>query len=153
MRAYYIPASAGVVLIISAFAPWMIAGDLSLGGVPDPAGWWILGLGVAAVLLSGLSLWTRKNSRHPLLLVGLASFAIMFLGYQWMSRTLRDAAWAQSQARAIVENIPAGAPPETSIGAGIYLGSIAAVVLVLFGLTIVIKRAPRAYAVSEDDDV
>ena len=153
MRAYYIPASAGVLLIISAFVPWMIAGDLSLGGVPDPAGWWIFGLGVTAVLLSGLSLWTRKNSRHPLLLVGLAAFAIMFLGYQWMSRTLRDSAWAQAQARAIVENVPAGAPPETSIGAGIYLGIVAAVVLVLFGLTIVVKRAPRAYAVSEDDDV
>ena len=118
MRAYYIPASAGLVLIVSAFAPWMVAGDLSLGGVPDPASLWILGLGVVAVLLSALSLWTRKNSRHPLLLVGLAAFAIMFLGYQWMSRTLRDAAWAQSQARAIVENIPAGAPPETSIGTG-----------------------------------
>jgi hypothetical protein len=153
MRAYYIPASAGVLLIISAFVPWMIAGDLSLGGVPDPAGWWILGLGVSAVLLSGLSLWTRKNSRHPLLLVGLAAFAIMFLGYQWMSRTLRDSAWAQAQARAIVENVPVGAAPETSIGAGIYLGLVAAMVLVLFGLTIVVKRAPRAYAVSEDDDV
>ena len=153
MRVYYIPAAAGVLLIVSAFLPWLMVDDLSLGGVPDPAGGWIFGLGLMAVLLAGLSIWTRKNSRHPLLLVGLSAAAIIFLGYQWMSRTLRDSVWAQTQARAIVENVPAGAPPEASVGAGIYLGLAAAVVLVLFGLTIVIKRAPRAYAISEDDDV
>ena len=114
MRAYYVPAAAGVLLIVSAFLPWIIVGGVSLGGVPDPAGWWIFGLGVTAVLLSGLSIWTRKNSRHPLLLVGLTAFAIMFLGYQWISRTARDSVWAQSQARAIVDNVPAGAPPEAS---------------------------------------
>jgi hypothetical protein len=153
MRAYYIPASAGVLLIASAFLPWMRLGEVSLGGVPDPAGWWILGLGILAVLLAGLSIWTRKNSRHPLLLVGLVAFAILFLGYQWMSRAVTNSAWAQTQARAIVENIPAGAAPETSVGAGIYLGLVAATVLVLFGLTIVFKRVPRAYAIPEDDDI
>lgn len=153
MRAYYIPASAGVLLIASAFLPWMMLGDVSLGGIPDPAGWWILGLGVLAVLLAGLSIWTRKNSRHPLLLVGLSAFAILFLGYQWMSRAVRNSAWAQTQARAIVENVPVGAPPDTAVGVGIYLGLVAATVLVLFGLTIVIKRVPRAYATPEDDDI
>lgn len=153
MRAYYLAASAGVLLIVSAFLPWMMVGDVSLGGVPDPAGWWIFGLGVIAILLAGLSIWTRKNSRHPLLLVGLSAAAIIYLGYQWMSRTVRDSVWAQTQARAIVENMPPGAPPEASVGPGIYLGLVAAVMLVLFGLTIVIKRAPRAYAVSEDDDL
>lgn len=153
MRAYYIPASAGVLLAISAFLPWMHVGDVTLGGVPETAGLWILGLGGLAVLLAGLSIWTRKNSRHPLLLVGLAAFATMFLGYQWMSRTVRDAAWAQEQARAIVTDTPAGAAPETVIGLGIYLGLVAATVLVLFGLTIVVKRVPSAYAVPEDDDI
>jgi hypothetical protein len=153
MRAYYIPASAGVLLIASAFLPWMRLGDVSLGGVPDPAGWWIFGLGILAVLLAGLSIWTRKNSRHPLLLVGLAAFAILFLGYQWMSRAVRNSAWAQTQARAIVENVPAGTPPDTAVGVGIYLGLVAATVLVLFGLTIVFKRVPRAYATPEDDDI
>lgn len=153
MRAYYIPASAGVILAVSAFLPWMHVGDAPLGGVPEAAGLWILGLGVLAVLLAGLSLWTRKNSRHPLLLVGLASFAIMFLGYQWMSRTVRDAAWAQAQASSIVNDTPAGAAPEAAVGPGIYLGLVGATVLVLFGLTIVVKRVPSAYAIPEDDDV
>ena len=152
MRAYYIPASAGVLLAVSAFVPWMYVGDVSLGGLPDTAGWWILGLGSLAVLLAVLSIVTRKNSRHPLLLVGLTAFAIMFLGYQWMSRTVRDAAWAQAQAQAIVNDVPAGAPPPTAIGLGIYLGIVAATVLVVFGLTIVVKRVPSAYAAPEDDD-
>jgi len=141
------------MLVVSAFLPWMHIGDVRLGGVPETAGMWILGLGVLAVLLAGLSIWTRKNSRHPLLLVGLAAFAIIFLGYQWMSRTVRNAAWAQAQASAIVNDVPAGAVPDTSVGPGIYLGLLAATVLVLFGLTIVVKRVPKAYAISEDDDV
>jgi len=153
MRAYYIPVFAGVLLVVSAFVPWMHVGDVSLGGLPDTAGWWILGLGVVAVVLAGLSIVTRKNSRHPLLLVGLAAFAIMFLGYQWMSRTVRDAAWAQAQAQAIVNDIPAGQAPRTAVGLGIYLGIAAATMLVLFGLTIVVKRVPSAYAVPTDDDI
>jgi hypothetical protein len=153
MRAYYIPLTAGLVLVLSAFLPWMFLGDARVGGVPDPAGFWILGLGVIAVTLAGLSLWTRKNSRHPLLVVGLAAFAITFLGYQWLSRSVRETAWARAQAQAIVENTPMQQPPPTVVGLGLYLGITASIVLVLFGLTIVIKKAPRMYAVSEDDDV
>jgi hypothetical protein len=151
MRAYYIPAVAGGVLVLSAFLPWMFLGDTRIGGVPDPAGYWVLGLGVTAITLAALSIWTRKNSRHPLLVVGLAAFAITFLGYQWLSRSVREAAWARSQAEAIVGNAPVQPPPPTGAGAGLYLGMAAAIVLVLFGLTIVLKKTPRPYAVSEDD--
>ena len=153
MRSYYVPVVAGLLLIVSSFLPWMALGEESVGGVPDPAGLWILVLGVTAVLLAGLSIWTRKNSRHPLLLVGLAAFAIMFLGYQWMSRAVRDTAWARAHARAIVEGVPAGEIPGTVVGAGIYLGLIAAVVLVGFGLTIVIRKVPGPYAKPEDDEL
>ena len=153
MRAYFIPLAAGLVLIASAFLPWMFLGDARVGGVPDPAGFWVLGLGVIAVTLAGLSLWTRKNSRHPLLVVGLAAFAITFLGYQWLSRSVNEAAWARAQAEAIVGNTPVQSPPPTAVGSGLYLGLAASVVLILFGLTIVIKKTPQMYAVSEDDDV
>ena len=105
---------------------------------------------------SSLATRTRAMSlgrRFAATCIGLAAFGILFLGYQWMGRTIRNSAWAQSQARAIVEGVPAIAPPEAIAGPGIYLGLTAAVVLVLFGLTIVVKRVPRAYAVSEDDDV
>jgi hypothetical protein len=153
MRAYYIPLTAGLVLILSAFLPWMFLGDAGVGGVPDPAGLWVLALGVMAVTLAGLSLWTRKNSRHPLLVVGLAAFAITFLGYQWLSRSVRETAWARAQAEAIVGGTPVQLPPPTAAGLGIYLGIAASIVLILFGLTIVIKQTPKMYAVSEDDDV
>ena len=153
MRAYYIPVAAGLVLIASAFMPWMFLGEVRIGGVPDPAGLWVLALGVLAVTLAVLSIWTRKNSRHPLLVVGLTAFAITFLGYQWLSRSVRETAWARSQAQAIVENTPVQPAPATAAGLGIYLGMAAAAVLVGFGLTIVIKKVPRPYAVSEDDDI
>jgi len=151
MRAYYIPIAAGVALIVSSFLPWMFMGEMRIGGVPDPAGFWVLGLGIIAVVLSGLSIWTRKNSRHPLLLVGLAAFTLTFLGYQWLSRSVRETAWARSQAQAIVENVPVQQPPETAAGAGTYIGIAASIVLVMFGLTIVIKKVPRPYAVEDDD--
>jgi len=153
MRAYYVPLSAGIILIFSAFLPWMFLGETRVGGVPDPAGFWVLGLGVLAVTLAVLSLWTRKNSRHPLLVVGLAAFAVTFLGYQWLSRSVRETAWARAQAQAIVNSTPVQTPPPTVVGMGIYLGVAASIVLVLFGLTIVIKKTPGAYAVSEDDDL
>ena len=153
MRSYYIAVAAGVLLIVSSFLPWMSLGDESVGGVREPASLWILALGVVAVLLAGLSIWTRKNSRHPLLLVGLTAFAIMFLGYQWMSRVAHDTAWARANARAIVEGIPAGDVPETTLGLGVYLGLVAAIVLVGFGLTIVIRKVPGPYARQEDDDL
>lgn len=153
MRAYYIPIAAGILMIVSSFLPWMFLGEVSIGGVPDPAGFWIMGLGVTAVTLAGLSVWTRKNSRHPILVVGLTAFAITFLGYQWLSRSVRETAWARAQARAIVENVPAQTPPDTAVGLGIYLGMLAAIVLVGFGLTIVLKKAPRAYAAPKDDDI
>ena len=36
---------------------------------------------------------------------------------------------------------------------GAYLGLAAATIITLFGLTVVVKRAPQIYAHAEDDDV
>jgi len=43
-------------------------------------------------------------------------------------------------------------PPTTLVGTGIYLGLVAAAILVGFGLTIVVKRAATPYVLSEPDD-
>ena len=153
MRAYYLPAAAGLLLIVSAFLPWIFVGETPFGGVPDVAGLWILGLGIAAVALASLSIITRKNSRHPLLLVGLIALGILSLAYRLMARAIAEGAWAASQARAIVEGGRPDAPLQTTLGIGLYLGFAASVVLVLFGLTIVVKRVPKPYAEPEDDDV
>jgi hypothetical protein len=153
MRPYFIPLIAGVALTVSAFLPWVVVGDIPLKGLPDVAALWVVGLGVLAVVLATLSLITRRNSRHPLLIVGLASLGILFLSSRIMPRVAGERALTISQAFAIVEDRPVGAEPTAFVGSGIYLGLAAACVLVGFGLTIIIKRAKSYVVVDQDDDV
>ena len=152
MRAYVIPLTAGVALSASAFLPWVVVGGVSLPGVPETAALWVTGLGAAAALLSILSLITRRNSRHPLLLVGLIALAITFLSFRILPTTARDRALTVSQAFAIVESTPTADAPPSVAGTGLYLGLAASAVLVGFGLTIVIKRVAQPYAVDHPDD-
>jgi hypothetical protein len=154
MRAYFIPLVAGLVLTISAFLPWVIVDGVSMAGVPDVWALWVMGLGAIAAVLALLSLVTRRNSRHPLLVVGLCALGLMFLSWRILPRTAGERAQTISQAFAIVENRPLAAAPATAVGIGIYLGLAASSILVLFGLTIVVKRAAQPYVVtSPDDDV
>ena len=154
MRAYYLPLAAGIALATSAFMPWMVIGDLGLGGVPSMAGFWVLALGILSVVLAVLSVITRKNSRHPLLVVGLIAFAIVLLSEQWMERTTADQVWAQAQAQAIVSGTGVAVNlPDPAMAPGAYLALGAATLIVLFGLTIVVRRVSTPYALSEDDDV
>jgi hypothetical protein len=95
---------------------------------------------------------TRKNSRHPLLIVGLVALGITFLSWRIMPRTAGERAQTVSQAFAIVENRPLGAAPPALVGSGIYVGVAASCVLVGFGLTIVVKRASQPYVVPDPDD-
>jgi len=152
MRGYFIPLAAGVVLTISAFLPWVIVDGVVRKGIPDVTGLWIAGLGVLAAVFAMLSLITRKNSRHPLLVVGLAAFGIMFLAWRVLPRLVGEQALTVSQAIAIVDNTPPGDPPTTLVGSGIYVGLVAAATLVGFGLTIVVKRAAKPYVLAEPDD-
>src|SRR5258706_5566139 len=155
MRGYIIPLVAGVALAISAFLPWVIVGEIVLRGFPDTMALWIIGLGAAAALLATLSLITRKNSRHPLLLVGLVALGLMFLSWRIMPRTIADRALIRSQALAIVGGTAMSSAPSTLVGIGIYVRLAAGVVLGWFGLTIVVKRASQPYVAPPDldDDV
>ena len=153
MRAYFIPLAAGVALAVSAFLPWVVVGDVPLPGVPDVAALWVVALGILAAVLATLSLITRRNSRHPLLIVGLTSLGVLFLSSRIMPRTAGERALTIAQAFAIVEDRPIGADPTALVGSGIYLGLAAASVLVGFGLTIVFKRARSYVVVEQDDDV
>ena len=153
MRAYYLPIAAGVALGSSAFMPWIAIGDQGLGGVPELAGLWVLGLAILAVVLACLSISTRKNSRHPLLLVGLFAFGVLFLAERLMERNAAQQGWAAAQARAIVDGVAVLPTLEPVMATGAYLGLAAATIIALFGLTVVVKRAPQIYAQAEDDDV
>ena len=152
MRAYYLAIAGGALLIVSAFLPWVYVGD-----VPINAGriamLWVLALGGLAVLLASASIATRRNSRHPLLLVGLVALGVCLFGQRVMMRTAEDDAWVDAQIGPIVYGLDARPPAETKIGAGIYLGAAASALIVLFGLTIVVRRASRPYQTPIDDDV
>ena len=156
MRSYYVAAAAGVLLIVSAFLPWMFLGDESVGGVPDPAGFWILALGVIAVCLPASASGRARirairccssGSRH------LPSCSSAINGCRAPSETPhgRGRRPARSSKGCLPER-----PPETRVGLGIYLGLVAAaIVLVLFGLddcrsTTKVPRRP--YAAHDDDD-
>ena len=152
MRAYLIPLAAGLVLAASAFLPWVNVGDVALRGVPDVAALWIAGLGALSAVLATLSLITRKNSRHPLLVIGLAAVGIMSLSWRIVPRLAGARALTVSQAFAIVEDRPLDSAPTAFVGSGIYVGLAAAVVLVGFGLTIVVKRVSEPYAIPDRDD-
>jgi len=151
MRAYYVPLGAGTLLAASAFLPRVRLGVGAAGALPAASALWTLALGFAAVLLAVLSLITRKNSRHPLFLVGLLALGIELLGWRFFERALSEQAWTTAQATAIVSGMPAATPEVATLAGGLYLGIAAAAVIILFGLTIVVKQAPRAYAEPEDD--
>ena len=154
MRGYYVPLVAGVALIISTFLPWVSIGDTTLPGIPNVPALWVAGLGAIAVALATLSLITRKNSRHPLLVAGLLALGISVLSWKIFPRSVGERATSLSQATAIVEGTAPVAPPEALVGVGIYLGVAASSAIALFGLTIVVKRVARPYAIaSPDDDV
>jgi hypothetical protein len=154
MRGYFVPLAAGIALSVSAFLPWVRVGEVVMNGVPDVPALWITGLGAIAAVLAFLSLLTRRNSRHPLLIVGLVALGIMFLSWRIMPQAAGERALTISQARAIVNNRPVADAPVAEAAIGIYLGLAAAAVLTAFGLTIVVKRVSQPYVVpSPDDDV
>jgi hypothetical protein len=152
MRAYYLAIAGGALLIVSAFLPWVYIGETPIS-VPRMAMMWVLALGGLAVLLASASIATRRNSRHPLLLVGLVALGVHLFGQRVLMRAAEDRAWVDAQKSAIVYGLDARPPAETKTGAGIYLGAAASFVIVLFGLTIVVRRASRPYLPPIDDDV
>ena len=154
MRGYYVPLAAGVALTASTFLPWVEIGDTTLRGIPNVPALWVAGLGVIASVLATLSLITRRNSRHPLLVVGLIALGLTVLSWRIFPKSVTERASSLAQATAIVEGIPAAPAPDAVIGSGLYVGVAASVLIALFGMTIVVRRAPRPYAVaSKDDDV
>ncbi len=112
MRGYLVPLTAGVALTVSAFLPWVVIGDTSLRGIPNVPAIWVAGLGALAAVLASLSIMTRKNSRHPLLVVGLMALGIMILSGRILPRSAGERAQTLSQAFAIVEDTPMAATPD-----------------------------------------
>ena len=152
MRAYIVPLVAGATLTASAFLPWVVVDETSMRGVPDVGALWVAGLGALAAVLATLSLITRRNSRHPLLLIGLIALGIMFLSWRIMPRSITARALIRSQALAIVDSGAVSGAPAVVVGSGIFVGIAAASALVGFGLTIIVKRGSRPYLAADPND-
>ena len=111
---------------------------------PDVPGLWIAGLGASAAVLALLSLITRKNSRHPLLLVGLVALGIMFLSWRILPRTAGERALTRvAGVRHRRKHAREPPLPTSSRAAASTSASLAACAIVGFGLTIVVRRAAR----------
>jgi hypothetical protein len=141
-----------VTLAVSTFLPWVVVGGVPKRGVPEMAALWVLGLGILSAVLATLSLITRKNSRHPLLVLGLTSLGITYLSWRILPRLAREHALTVAQAFAIVEGRTLDMPPTAFAGSGLYVGLAASTVIALFGLTIVIRRASTPYVVADPND-
>ncbi len=159
MRGYFVPFVAGLALIVSAFLPWVVVSGVSRAGAPDAPGLWVAGLGLLSAVLAALSLITRRNSRHPLLVVGLMALGIITLTWRIVPRLAGEEALTMSQALAIARECAdaeghSRSVPPALVGSGLsVLGVAAAATLVLFGLTIVVRRATPYVVPDPDDDV
>ena len=54
MRGYFVPFIGGLMLLLSAFLPWVIVGGVSRRGFPDMPALWVAGLGALASAVVGL---------------------------------------------------------------------------------------------------
>jgi hypothetical protein len=129
-----------------------VVNGVPMRGVPGIAAVWVLGLGALAAVLATLSLITRRNSRHPLLVIGLAALGITYLSLRILPRMAGERALTVAQAFAIVEERPVESVPVARVGGGLYLGLAASAAIAAFGLTIVLKRASRPYVTADPND-
>src|SRR6187397_2170956 len=95
----------------SAFLPWLRIGEVGLPGIPDPAGYFVLGLGALGALLSVVGLASGRNTQHGLVLVGLAGLTTLVVVWYSGAATIADRAQARAEAVAIVDNVPVSPVP------------------------------------------
>jgi hypothetical protein len=134
-REYLLSLIASVTLAGAAFLPWLRLGTIGLPGIPDPAGFFVLGLGVLGVVLSGVGLSTRRDPRQALVLIGLAGLTTLIVVWWTGPATIAERAQARAEAVALVDSVAVQAVPPVSIGPGLILGLAAAVSVAGAGLT------------------
>lgn len=135
MRRPYVVSLFGCLALVAAtFLPWLQLGDIGFPGIPDPAGYFVLGLGVLGVLLSSVGLFTRRGTQQALLLVGLAGLTTLAVIWMTGPATIADRAQARAEAVALVDNVPAQPVPAVGVGVGLILGLAAAATIAAVGL-------------------
>lgn len=125
---------AALTLMAAAFLPWLRLGSTALPGVPDPAGFFVLGLGVLGVLLVAASHLSKRNLRQWLMLVGFAGVTTLAVVWLTGPATVADRARAHAEALAIVDGVAVEPVPAVGVGYGLLLGLVGAGVLAAEGL-------------------
>jgi hypothetical protein len=118
----------------SAFLPWLRIGDVGLPGIPDPAGYFVLGLGAVGALLSAAGLRGGRNTKQGLVLVGLAGLTTLVVVWYSGAATIADRAQARAEAVAIVDNVPVLPVPAVHSATGLLLGLVGAAATAAVGL-------------------
>lgn len=125
-RSHYLALVGSVALAAATFLPWLRLGEVGLAGIPDPAGFFVLALGVVGLLLSLVSILTRRDMRPGLVLVGLAGLTTLAVVWLTGPATIADRAQARAEAVALVDNVPAQPVPPVGVGFGLIVGIAAA---------------------------
>jgi hypothetical protein len=125
----------------SAFFPWLRIGNIGLAGVPDPAGFFVLGLGLLGLVLSAIGMLTPRDTRQGLVLIGLGALTTLLVVWQTGPATVSDRALARAQAVALVDNVPVEPVPPVTVGAGLILGLLGAASVAGVGLAGAVSRS------------
>jgi hypothetical protein len=125
----------------SPLLPWLRVGDVGLRGIPDPAGIFVLALGVVCLILS-LAVAPRRK-RHPFAQLLAAVAAVTTLAVVWRTApgTVADRAQAHAQAVALVDNVPVAPVPPVSAGIGIFVGVAGGLVVATAALLDQVRRS------------
>jgi hypothetical protein len=127
----------------SSFLPWLRIGEVGLPGISDPAGYFVLGLGAVGALLSLVGLATARNTKHGLVLVGLAGLTTLVVVWFSGAATIADRAQARAEAVAIVDNVPVSPVPAVHAATGLVLGLAGAAAAAAVGLAGAWTRAGK----------
>ena len=156
MRVSILSLIGSIALTASAFLPWIRLGDVGLAGIPDPAGFFVLVLGLFGVVLSVIRVFVRRDTRQWLVLVGLAGLTTLVVVWLTGLRTVEDRAQAHAEAVAIVDNVAVPPVPAVRVGAGLILGLAGAAAVAVAGLSgafgrVELEQNPRTSAEGPDD--
>lgn len=135
MRSSILSLIGSIALAASAFLPWLRLGNVGLPGIPDPAGFFVLALGILSLLLSGAGAFTRRDVRPWLVLVGLAGLTTLAVVWRTGPATIADRALSRAEAVSIVDGVPLQPVPPVRVGAGLFVGLAGALMIAAAGVS------------------
>ena len=136
MRSSILSLIGSIALAAAAFLPWLRLGDVGLPGIPDPAGFFVLALGIVSLLLSGAGAFTRRDVRPWLVLVGLAGVTTLAVVWRTGPTTIADRALSRAEAVSIVDGVPIQPVPPVRVGLGLILSLVGAAAVAVGGVSV-----------------